>query len=229
MLFVAGTRSRLSVVYLSVVLASGCASYRAGPMPIPNFQEMPVRQIENGVAIGLDPIWERERRKNFFGDDLLGQAVLPIHIFVQNQGHTPIHASASASLVLADGTEIFQGLPISPPGVPPQRSQFCENALVFGGVMPGPGLLVNFGCVVFGAASGAKYQTELERWKDYVSKQLKSTVLEHNQSAHGFLFFPIPAETHHNKDATLLLKITKGEPPDGAEQTRRLYLTMQLP
>lgn len=211
---------------LSIILAA-CAPRSTVPMHIPRLEAMPVRQTENRISVGLDPIITRERQKHVFGDDLLDQGVLPIQVFVKNEGDQPIrvHASAAASLVLADGTEISHKLPVSPPGLRPQRSQFCENALIFGGAMPGPGLLVNLGCGIFGAATGAKYETERTRWQDYVSKQLKSVTLEHDQWDYGFLFFEIPAEKRHISKATLLLRLTEGDQPEGSEETLRLHLS----
>lgn len=217
---------------LLLSFCSGCATYTARAVPVPEFKAMPVRQIEQTMSVGVDPFIQADRLKDAFDEVLTDRGVLPLLVFVQNQGNKPIRiAGERAVLMLPDGTEIAQALPVLPPEEPPQRSQFCENAAMFGGAMPGPGLLVNLGCGIFGAARGANYQTQMTRWDDYNAKQLKSATLEKESWTHGFLFFEIPEEKRHLEEATLAFKFaevfkpSEGKEVFGPEQTLRIALT----
>jgi hypothetical protein len=97
--------------------------------------------------------------------------------------------------------------------------------------MPGPGLLVNSGCGIFGATRGANYQTQMARWEDFSAKQLKSATLEKEIWTHGFLFFEVPEEKRHLTEAILAFKFSEvfkpieGEEVLGPEQTLRIVLT----
>lgn len=212
---------------LSVLIVSAsCASYTARPMPVPKLEAMAVRQTERSISIGVDPFLDSERQKEVFGDHLPEQGVLPIQVFVQNQGNKPILLHATAVLVLPDETAITHKLPGVPSyGPPPQRSEFCENVGLFGGVMPGPQLLFLLGCGIFGAAREGNYQYEVARWEDYLSKELKSATLAKEISTHGFVFFEVPEEKRHFTDAILFLKFTEGEEIGGPEHTVRVPLS----
>jgi hypothetical protein len=81
--------------------------YTVRTVPIPEFKTMPVRQIEQNMSIGVDPFVQADRLKDAFDEVLTDRGVLPLLVFVQNQGDKPIRIAAErAVLMLPDGTEI---------------------------------------------------------------------------------------------------------------------------
>ncbi len=220
-------RYRYILALIQSILCASCVTYTVRPISIPQFEIMPVRQTEQAISIGVDPFVQADRLKEVFDEVLTERGILPVQVFVRNQGDKPIHLSwftYPTALVLPDATEIRHTMPVSHPGSAP-RSQFCENPMFHAGSMPGPALLVILGCGVYGIGSGANYQTELTRWQDYSGKELRNATLSKDEWTHGFVFFNIPEEKRHFTEATLLFRFAEGDETERPERTVRLPLT----
>jgi hypothetical protein len=172
---------------------------------------MPVRQSMGPVTVGADPYVQKDRQKAVFDGVLTDEGVLPIQVFLLNEGDRRFLVRASTiTLTFPDGTQI------GPAGATAAAAKMEST----GGVI---GWTIGFGLVGYLAASSAEDKARAARLADYKSKELQDAMLGKDGSAHGFIYFVPPSGTAPFTEATLTVQFMDNE--DFTSLAVRLPLT----
>jgi hypothetical protein len=156
---------------------------------------MPISKTAGGVSVGADPYVQPDRQKAVFDGDLSEAGVLPIQIWLENQGERRVLVRRSdLMLVLPDGQQLSAA----------GASIAASRMESIGGVV---GATVAFGIVGYLAASSAEEKARISRQVDFRNKELREGALGKGESIHGFVFFIPLAGTAAFNQATLMLKV----------------------
>ena len=193
-------RHRLALDLTIVVFLAGCASYEPRTAPVPEAGAMRAWRTEGALAVGADPYVELERQKAVFDADLTEEGVLPIQVFVQNRGERKVLVRASdIVLALSDGREI------TPQGASAVAAKLEKRQMHFW-----PTFFLGLPGAIASSAVSDKARTD--RQADYRSKELQEVTLRQDNSAHGFIYFIIPAPaTPAFTEATLKVRFIDAE------------------
>lgn len=106
-LFCIGTNFIAVFLFLSL---SGCATNKT---VIPDVPVSPAQQYkyfldQEGLSIAIDPFFEEERIRLYFGGDLLSRGILPVLIIVENNDNKAVYLLERNSIQLQDSQ---QGVP----------------------------------------------------------------------------------------------------------------------
>lgn len=182
-----------------LVACAGCASYTPTSVPIPQAGAMPAWRTEGAVAVGADPYTQLERQEAVFGGDLNKEGVIPIQVFLQNQGDRRLLVRPSDMvLVLPDGSQM------NPAGATATAAKLESS----GGVIAST---IAFGIVGYLVAASAADKARTARLEDYRRKELQDTKLEKNASIHGFVYFIPPPGTPAFTESTLVVRVVDSE------------------
>lgn len=196
---------------VSLLLLHGCASYTPKDVAVPKPAVMPAWVRDGAVAVGADPYLEKERQKAAFDGDMSEEGILPVQLFVLNEGPRRLLVRASdMTLVFADGRQIASA------GATAVATRFDQGM----GEVIGWG--IGFGIIGVLAASANKETVRTARLSDYRSKELAEVFLDPGQSAHGFVFFIPPIGTTGIADGVLLVHFVDAN--DASRQSVRVPL-----
>lgn len=190
-------RSALGLGLAVLLLLQGCASYTAHPAPIPSIETMPVSRTVGSVTVAADPYLSKDRREAVFG--AISGAVLPIHVFVQNDGLEPLSVRYTAFAV--EGPDGW----VLPDGGPRAAYQSGMRG-AFDGRLADMLQTPILGAPVFAAVAvllpvllpmgiidevhNAKIRHAAA---DYRAKEFQDVILEAGEAAHGFVYFVFPS------------------------------------
>lgn len=211
-------RSRMGVkdMYRSISLwitilfvFTGCV-YSPTVNPMPTIETVPVAKSEQSAAVGADPFVQRERQKAVFNAELGEVGVLPIQVFVRNDGDRTLWVRPSdITLTLPDGNEIHSSRAAAISALKDPDSAYIIGPLLL------------FGPVLAIVASSSIEEARSARLKDFQSKEFPDTVLNKNESAHGFVFFVPPREAKSFSNALLNVRLV--------DNTAHSSFVIQLP
>jgi hypothetical protein len=191
---------RACALWLSVLVAvSGCASYTPSSMTVPKAGAMPAWRTEGPLSAGADAYVQKDRQKAVFDGELTAEGVLPIQVFVRNEGSRQLLVRPSTmTLALPDGSQLG----------PVGASAVAAKMESSGGVI---GWTIGFGLIGFLAASSAEDKARAGRRADYRSKELQDLTLAKDDSAHGFVYFIPPPGISPFSEAVLMLRFVDAE------------------
>ncbi len=183
-----------------LVALAGCVSYTASPAPAPQAESMPIWNTEGAVRVGVDPYTQPARQATIFGGDLSAVGIIPIQVFVQNQEERRLVIRPSDMMIeLPDGSQIIS-TGASTAAMKLERSH--------GAAVPAT-VFLGFAAAAVTASSEDKARAA--RLQDYRRKELQDTQLRKGESAHGFVYFSLPAGTPAFTDATLIVRLVDFE------------------
>jgi hypothetical protein len=205
------SRSVASMGLALLLLLDGCASYAPKEVAVPKPGAMPLWVRDGVVAVGADPYLQKERQKTAFDGDMGEEGILPVQVFVLNEGQRRLLVRASDMiLVLPDGRQVASA------GATAVATRFEQG---IGDVI---GWGIGFGIIGMLAASANKDSVRTARLNDYRSKELAEAFLDPGQSAHGFVFFIPPSGTSPMADGVLIVQFVDAN--DASRQAVRVPL-----
>jgi hypothetical protein len=78
-------KTKLRTILICCLSVTGCATLTMPPnVPVDNVSKYNLSVEKEGLAIAVDPFFEKDRLKRFFDTDLLDNGILPIMIVVEN-------------------------------------------------------------------------------------------------------------------------------------------------
>jgi hypothetical protein len=180
-----GQSSQFLLLTLTMLLiASGCATQLADyqPRPIDQYRHV---QVENGLAVVIEPLTETAEAEKYFGTDLVSKGILAVFVIVQNRGETSILVSTE-KIALGEGQ-----VGSSPKG--PDSADATATGMGVGliGAALFPPLVVPL--VVFLPIASSMIANSNEMKHNFQTKELRTKTLSPGGSTSGFLYFKIPS------------------------------------
>jgi len=187
------------IVYILLCMLTGCASYSPSLAPTPTLEKMPESASLGGVVVGADPYIQPERQQAVFDGNLVEEGIMPIQIFVRNNGDRKILIRRSdIQLLLSDGKQLTAAGTFAVASKLEKTSHHFWATALFGI----PGAFV---------AESASSKAKTERKEDYQSKEFKDITLDKNGTSYGFVYFIPPVGTVSLNKATLTLRCVDSE------------------
>lgn len=189
-----------SIVFLTITVAlSACASFNPSSAPIPLAGSMPHRVEVVNAVVCADPYTQPERVKAIFDGDLNAAGVLPIQVFVENQGQKRLLVRPSDMVLeLPDG-----------------RQNQPASAFAAAAKMESSGKVIaasiGLGIIGYLASSRAEDKARAARLEDFKRKEFKDAKLGKGESAYGFLYFLPPLGTQDLSSAKLAVRLVDME------------------
>lgn len=184
---------------LILVVCATCASYTPSSAPIPRAETMTATRTEGFATAGADPCLDPARQKAVFDADMGKAGIVPIQLFVSNQGDRPLLIRPS-DIVL----EFPNGSGISPAGASAAAAQLES----IGGIVASS---IAFGIVGYLVSSSAEDKARAARLEDYKRKELQEATLRKDESKYGFVYFLPPPQTNPSLEATLKVRFVNVE------------------
>jgi hypothetical protein len=213
------------LILMTICLFSGCAkatstaanSATTSPppatAPITNVGPPPAQKNQSELRVGADPYYSN-RQKSMFGQDMSQTGLLPVMVYLQNNGVQPLKVVPNIiSLEFPNGGEVQAAalpndlLPLTPPPASPPPETTGQKV---GRVAKLTGLvaldLASRGMVSAVSASNERHrQAKPHLQKDYENKELREVTLARGESAQGFVYFYIPQGVQHAVGSHLIV------------------------
>jgi len=164
---------------------------------------------EEGLTISLDPFFENERLKSYFGTNLLSYGILPVLVVAENHNSDTGFLLEKYQISLVNKKDITTVTQSSPPVVPPK-----------GGVLPGVVTSVAFSPTIFILPSAAiipiivaggfveKQKADIRIINDNLTKkELVDKSLFPGELHSGFVYFQIKDKDKINDIKQLVVKV----------------------
>ncbi len=205
------SRATVALGLSALLLLEGCASYTPTKVELLKPEAMPLWVREGVVAVGADPYIQTERQKVAFDGDMGDQGILPVQVFVLNEGQRRLLVRSSDMILLfPDGRQVASA------GATAVAARFDQGV---GDVI---GWGIGFGVIGMLAASAHKDSVRTARLNDYRSKELSEAFLDPGKSAHGFVFFMPSGGPLTTLDGVLVVQFVDAE--DASRQAVRVPL-----
>jgi hypothetical protein len=147
---------------LALALLSCASPYQVVQLPEREADLYPLSQTRQEITIAIDEITSAQRGERYFGANLIREGILPLVVVVSNYGAHPIVVKPSDVLVHR-GNEIVDPLPIETvTAIAMNRHWFLRS------------------------------NTEREVESYFKGLAFKETVLMHDETYQGVIFFPVP-------------------------------------
>ena len=194
------------LILMIIFQFSGCAkttstatTSTAPVPPIPDAGALPAHKTQSELRVGAEPT---------FGQDIGQKGLLPVMVFLQNNGAQPLKVTPNLiSLEFQDGGEVkANSLPtalLPAPAPPPPDTTGAKVARVAART----GLFVLFSACSMPVSpwkSAAEIQEE-KLQKELQITELREVTLAKDESAQGFVYFYIPQGVQHAVGAHLIV------------------------
>jgi hypothetical protein len=211
--------TQLAWSIVTLVLAGGCnlrPAYALRIVDVPPLAEMPFHRIEEPIAEGADPYWQRDRQVAYFDYDLRALGILPVLLRVENRGERTLLARPSDVLLrLPDSTRVSPASPSSVTSRIQGDTSNLVNVLTY---------LTSFDSE---AASAAGDQAVWDREADLKKLGLSEGRLDPGGTVRGFVYFVLPSAVRPFTEATIEVRFLDVE--EGSSFVVPLALVMQGP
>jgi hypothetical protein len=186
-------------IYLILIMIfqfSGCAKTTStvSVAPITDVMALPAHNTQSEFVVGADPYYST-RQKAMFGQDMSQRGILPIMVYLQNNGAQPSKVVPNIiSLKFQDGGE--------------------EKAISRATIIPDSplplGVKIAFivAWLVFPPLEKLKQEPNFDMplmGEEYEKKELREVTLSKGELAQGFVYFYIPQRIQHAKGAHLIV------------------------
>jgi hypothetical protein len=152
----------LMLSFLALALLSCASGYPVARLPEREADLYPLSQTRERITVAIDAITNAQRSEGYFGANLIREEILPLAVVVSNYGAHPIIVKPSDVLVHR-GNEIVDPLPIETvTAIAMNRHWFLRS------------------------------NTEREVESYFKGLAFKETVLMHDETYQGVIFFPVP-------------------------------------
>jgi hypothetical protein len=206
----AKTTSTASVVPIT---DGGASPSQKTAAPVTNVGDLPAQKTLSGLRVGADPYYSN-RQKSMFGQDMSQTGLLPVMVYLQNNGVQPLKVTPNLiSLEFPDGGGVQAAalpndlLPPAPPASPPPADTTGQKVARVAAVTGLIALdLASRGMVSAVSASNERArQARPHLQKDYENKELREVTLAKGESAQGFVYFYIPQGVQHAVGSHLIV------------------------
>jgi hypothetical protein len=176
---VSDMRSLRALMLSSLALALlSCASpYQVVQLPEREADLYPISQTRDEITIAIDEIMSAQRGERYFGGNLIREGILPVAVVVSNYGAHRIIVKPSDILVHR-GSEIVDPLPIE------TVTAIAKNQHWF-----------------------LRSTTEKEVESYFKGLAFKETVLMHEETYQGVIFFPVPRPERSSDTLFTMLRL----------------------
>jgi hypothetical protein len=123
--FKGGLMKSFLIIALGLCFLSSCAISAPPNLAVKPNQTFKFTKEEEGLTISIDPFFENERLRNYFGTNLLSYGILPVLVVAENHNPNTGFLLEKNQVSLVNKKDITTGTQSSPPVVPPK-----------GGVLP---------------------------------------------------------------------------------------------
>ena len=180
---------------------SGCATTAptASVAPITSVEALPAHKTQAELTVGADPYYSR-RQKSTFGQDMSQTGILPVLVYLQNEGAQPVTVQPnSISLEFLDGQEVKPVAPLTA----------SEKWGLMAGRYAAAGAIYGVTGVIATKAAHEKAKANIR--EEYQKKGLQEVTLVRGESAQGFVYFYVPQGIQHATGAHLIVPYLPAE------------------
>jgi hypothetical protein len=184
---------------VTLVATEGCnllPEYTPRIVDAPRLEQMPSHTLEQPIALGAEPYWQRDRQVEVFDDDLGSAGILAVLVCFENRDERTLLARPSDVLL-----RLPDGVPVSPAG-PSSVASRLEHRSAY--------VLAN-GVYYAYRTNVAIDQARSDREADLVKKGLPERRLGRGKRALGFVFFVLPSTVEPFTEATLEVRFVDVE------------------
>jgi hypothetical protein len=174
---------------------SGCATTAptASVAPITSIEALPAHKTQAELTVGADPYYSR-RQKSTFGQDMSQMCILPILVYLENNGAQPVTVQPNnISLEFLDGQEVK---PVAPLTASEKWGLKAGRYVAAGAVYGVTGVI---------ATKGAHEKAKGKLREEYQKKELREVTLSKGESAQGFVYFYLPQGIQQATGAHLIV------------------------
>ncbi len=156
---------------------------------------MAVSRWVDWVGVGVNPYVNSKKSTETFGADLKEAGILALQVIVANQGQRRLAVRKSDFLLR---------LPVNREYIPAPITSVASRLESSAGVN---GWGIGFGLLGLLDAFSQQENADSARRADLRNKEFRDTTLAPQEEVHGFLFFLIPANVQHLKNAVLVVRV----------------------
>lgn len=197
---------------VAIFVLLGCETAKLTEFPAYQLDQFKYRKESKGVFISVDPIVERDRSVQLFGDNLLNYRILPILIHIRNTGDKTIHIKLGLFSLKGLDDNINNKKATENMSAPLQKklenTKKVENYVLLGAALGTPvfGFSV-LPIIVFGAIveHQARDWTTIEA--NIQRKAILDKYLYKNESYEGFIYFHVGDNYQVGYESILSIKI----------------------
>ena len=198
----------ICLILMMICQFSGCAktTSTASVAPITDGGALPAQKTQSELIVGADPYYSN-RQKSMFGQDMSQTGLLPVMVYVQNNGVQPLKVTPNLiSLEFQDGGEVqATALPndLLPPPPPAETTGAKAGRVVRGSAAIIAAASFPYSLPFILPILLKKSKPHLQ--KEYENKELREVTLAKVESAQGFVYFYIPQGVQHAVGAHLIV------------------------
>jgi hypothetical protein len=169
----------------ALLIAGGCSTQQLSDYRTRPVDEYRYSQVENGIAVIIDPLTDTADAEKYFGTDLASKGILAVMIIVKNGGATSVLV-ATEKIALGQGQAGY-----SPKGSDSAGDTATGMAAGLGASVLLPPLIVPL--VVFLPIASNMIANSNEMKHNFQTKELRTKTLSPGESTSGFMYFRIPS------------------------------------
>jgi hypothetical protein len=222
----------ICLILMMIIQFSGCAKTTSpATSPVTTSPPVPVAQINNvgdlpeqktqyALRVGADPYYSN-RQKEMFGQDMSRTGLLPVMVYLQNNGEQPIKVMPSTiSLRLPEGGEAgSSALPYNL--LPPPPPSDTTGAKVGRAALVGGVILFPRETAFVLALTGKLDEKDKPRLrKEFQNKELREVTLAKGETAQGFIYFYVPQGVQRTVGAELIVPYLPAKGKGGEVRVR---------
>jgi len=196
---------------LSVV--AGCGTLQLPDYPTRSTAAHQYHAVGDELALSVHPLVTSREVKKYFGTNLLGKGILPVHFVVENRGATSSFVVADENFSLRDSeADVREG---TADGEDPRVGRSAASSGATVAVMSTALVIlpVAYLVAVFPVMDAMSDNAEVKR--NFVAKQFRIKTISPGESARGFLYFRLPKKRDSPDEW-----IVRAEIADTGDETR---------
>jgi hypothetical protein len=208
-----GCAKTTSTASVAPITDGGASPSQKTAAPITNVGVLPAQKTQSELKVGAEPYYAN-RQKSTFGQDMSQKGILPVMVFLENNGAQPLKVTPTLiSLEFQEGGEVNANstpaglLPAPAPAPPPPPPDttgakvvrvVAVTAIIALAISPAGWLLLPF--------SKSPVETQKEKLQTKLQEtELREVTLAKGESAQGFVFFFIPQGVQQSVGAHLVV------------------------
>jgi hypothetical protein len=204
----------------SPITTSSPTSSPSPVAPIADPGTLSDQKTQSALRVGADPYYSN-RQKEMFGQDMSRTGLLPVMVYLQNNGEQPINVMPSTiSLRLPEGGEAgSSALPYTL--LPPPPPSDTTDAKVGRAALVGGVILFPRETAFVLALTGKLDEKDKPRLrKEFQNKELREVTLAKGETAQGFIYFYVSQGVQRAAGAELIVPYLPAKGKGGEVRVR---------
>jgi len=176
----------LALTLSLAILQAGCST-----MHLPNYEPQGYghyknSQVQDGLAVAIHPLTDKEESEKYFGTDLLSGNVLAVFVMAENQSPGANFLISNRQFSLRAEKQDYKGA-----ATYEGSSETAGQATMLVGALLLYPVAVAVLPMLFAGAKMISDSTEIKR--NFAVKELKTRTISPGEGTHGFVYFQLPA------------------------------------